>query len=135
MVREYSTYGALKAFSTIGLLTITAGLLLGVRFLYFFFFGNSPDLHVQSLILAAILMLSGFQMVLTGILADLTNGTRSLLEDVSYRLRRLELRATGPDQPNPEAQASPELLATEANHSASIASSLESDDPRCVAFR
>ena len=47
---------------------------------------------MQSLILAAILMLAGFQMILTGIVADLINGSRSLLEDVSYRLRRLESR-------------------------------------------
>ena len=47
------------------------------------------------LILAAILMLAGFQMLLTGIVADLINGSRSLLEDVSYRLRRLEGDALG----------------------------------------
>ena len=38
-------------------------------------------------------MLAGFQMLLTGIVADLINGSRNLLEDVSYRLRRLESEA------------------------------------------
>ena len=42
-------------------------------------------------ILAAILLLAGFQMILTGIVADLINSTRGVLEDVSYRLRRMEL--------------------------------------------
>jgi hypothetical protein len=47
-------------------------------------------LHVQSLILAAILMLAGLQMVLTGIVADLVNSSRSIQEDIAYRLRRVE---------------------------------------------
>ena len=48
-------------------------------------------LHVQSLILAAILLLAGFQMFLTGIVADLIATNRALLEDMSTRVRRLEL--------------------------------------------
>jgi hypothetical protein len=63
-----------------------------VRFLYFFFFTTTSDVHVQSLILAAILLLAGFQMILTGIVADLIGVNRSILEDMSYRLRRVETR-------------------------------------------
>ncbi len=93
MVRVYSSYQALRIFSRLGLVTMSAGFLLGVRFLYFFFFSPATrDLHVQSLILAAILVLAGVQMLLTGIVADLINSTRSLLEDVAYRNRRVELK-------------------------------------------
>lgn len=95
MVRVYSSYGAMKVFAAVGSVVMTAGVLLGLRFVYFFFFTDHHSLHVQSLILAAILMLAGFQMLLTGIVADLINGSRSLLEDVSYRLRRLEGEALG----------------------------------------
>jgi len=90
MTRVYSSYGAMRIFSTLGLIAFSAGVAVGVRFLYFYFFTEHHDLHVQSLILAAVLMLAGFQMVLTGIAADLINSSRSLLEDVSYRLRRME---------------------------------------------
>ena len=69
---------------------MAGGILLGLRFVYFFLFTDHHALHVQSLILAAILMLAGFQMLLTGIVADLINGVRGVLEDVSFRLRRLE---------------------------------------------
>jgi len=48
-------------------------------------------LHVQSLILAAILLLAGFQMFLTGVIADLIATNRSLLEEVLHRVRRVEL--------------------------------------------
>ena len=90
MVRVYSSYGAMNVFSLVGSLVMAGGILLGLRFVYFFLFTDHHSLHVQSLILAAILMLAGFQMLLTGIVADLINGVRGVLEDVSFRLRRLE---------------------------------------------
>jgi glycosyltransferase involved in cell wall biosynthesis len=90
MLRVYSSYGAMRIFTSVGLAAFAFGFLLGIRFLYFYLFTDHHDLHVQSLILAAISMLAGIQMVLTGIVADLINSSRSLLEDVSYRLRRVE---------------------------------------------
>jgi len=93
MVRVYSSYKALTVFSAIGITVFLGGVLLGFRFVYFLFFTEHHALHVQSLILAAILMLAGFQMVLTGIIADLISVNRNIVEDISYRLRFLE-RAT-----------------------------------------
>jgi glycosyltransferase involved in cell wall biosynthesis len=91
MVRVYSSYGgAMRVFTSFGIVALSAGFLLGIRFLYYYFFTDTAELHVQSLILAAILTLAGFQMVLTGIVADLINSSRTILEDVSYRLRRME---------------------------------------------
>jgi glycosyltransferase involved in cell wall biosynthesis len=94
-VRVYSSYGAMAIFSAAGVTTILFGVALGGRFLYYFIFTDSSDLHVQSLILAAILMLAGFQMVLTGVVADLISSSRGILEDVSYRLRRMEEPVAG----------------------------------------
>ena len=90
MVRVYSSYRAMKIFTFLGLATCAAGTAIGLRFLYFFFLTNEHDKHIQSLILSAILLIAGFQMVLTGIVADLINSSRAVLEDVSYRLRRME---------------------------------------------
>jgi glycosyltransferase involved in cell wall biosynthesis len=95
MVRVYSSYGAMKVFSLAGIVTFSLGFLLGLRFLYYYFFSATADLHVQSLILAAIAMLAGFQMILTGVVADLISANRSILETVSYRLRRMEDDASG----------------------------------------
>jgi len=93
MVRTYASYRALTIFAIAGLAAGILGFLLGLRFLYFYCFDPATrDLHVQSLILAAILLLAGFQMVLTGIVADLVNSHRAISEDISYRLRRLEMR-------------------------------------------
>jgi glycosyltransferase involved in cell wall biosynthesis len=98
MVRVYSSYRAMKMFAAAGLVVFGVGFLIGLRFLYFFFFTDAHDQYVQSLILASILMLAGFQMVLTGIVADLINSSRSILEDVSYRLRRMELERKADDK-------------------------------------
>ena len=73
-------------------LSISAGVLLGLRFLYFFFFTEEGLLHVQSLILAAILLLAGVQMFLTGVVADLIATNRSLLQDALLRIKKLEVR-------------------------------------------
>ncbi len=90
MVRVYSSYRAMKIFTTAGLTAFLVGVAIGLRFLYYFFWSNEANLHIQSLILPAILLLAGFQMFLTGIVADLINSSRAILEDVSYRLRRME---------------------------------------------
>ncbi len=101
MMRVYSSYRAMKIFSTAGVLTAFVGGLLGVRFLYFFLFTDEGDSHVQSLILAAILILAGFQMILTGIMADLINSNRGLIEDLSFRLHRLEIPPAKVDPKEP----------------------------------
>ena len=90
-LRAYARYKALKIFALFGVFTFVLGFLLGVRFLYFFLFTEHGMLHVQSLILAAILLLAGFQMFLTGVMADLIATNRSLLEEILHRVRRVEL--------------------------------------------
>ncbi len=92
-LRTYSQYKALKIFSFFGILTFSAGFLIGLRFLYFFLFTDEGDIHIQSVILAAVLLLAGFQMVLTGIGADLIAINRMLLEEALERLRKIELES------------------------------------------
>ena len=68
-------------------------MVLGLRFVWIYLFGQTSELHVQSLILAAILLLAGFQMVLTGVVADLIGTNRALLEDMAARVKEMEMRA------------------------------------------
>lgn len=93
MVRGFMTYKPLKFFMMPGLALTFAGLLVGARFLYFFFTGEGGG-HVQSLILTAVLMIVGFQLMLFGLLADLSGVNRKQLEEVQLRLRRLEFGDT-----------------------------------------
>src|SRR5688500_3643 len=68
IVRIYTMYEPLKVFTYIGLLIFSGGVALGVRFLYYFFFEDRGTGHIQSLILGAVLMIIGFQVLLIGLL-------------------------------------------------------------------
>jgi hypothetical protein len=90
IVRIYASYEPLKVFSYIGFTIFGTGLLISIRFLYYYFTGTGMG-HLQSLILSAVLLIVGFQVLLIGLVADLIGGSRKLLEDVLYRVRKLEV--------------------------------------------
>ena len=89
IVRAYALYRPLRVFVMAGALAILAGLLLGLRFLYFFAIGQGNG-HIQSLILTAVLLIVGFQTLLIGLVADLIAANRKIVEELLYRVRRLE---------------------------------------------
>jgi len=92
IVRIYTMYEPLKVFSYIGAIIFLAGLAISVRYLYYLVLGDAfGDRHLQSLILSAVLMIVGFQVILIGLVADAISGTRKLLEDLLYRVRCMEL--------------------------------------------
>ncbi len=87
IVRIFVIYKPFRFFGTIGLIIFGMGFALGCRFLIYFFSGHGGG-HVQSLILAGVLMGMGFQTILVAFLSDLLATNRRLLEDLRYRLRR-----------------------------------------------
>ena len=91
IIRAYTMYRPLRVFTTIGGVFLAGGMVLSVRYLYFFLIGEGLG-HVQSVILAAVLLIVGFQILLIGLLADLISFNRQILEDALFRLRRLELQ-------------------------------------------
>ena len=91
MVRIYALYEPLTVFVGLGGLTVLTGLVVGSRFTLDWLLGGG-DGHVQSLILAAVLVIVGFQTMLIGLVADLIASSRSLVEDTLLRVREIELR-------------------------------------------
>lgn len=92
IVRFYVMYRPLRVFTTIGGVFIAGGTLLGLRFLYFFLFSPRGGIgHIQSLILAAILVIVGFQVCLIGLIADLVRLNRRMLEEILWKVRQAEL--------------------------------------------
>jgi glycosyltransferase involved in cell wall biosynthesis len=92
IVRIYAMYEPLKVFTYIGGLVFGLGLIPAVRFLYFYFTDyTGRAAHVQSLIFSAVLLIVGFQVLLIGLLADVISANRKLLEELVYRVRRLEM--------------------------------------------
>jgi glycosyltransferase involved in cell wall biosynthesis len=110
MFRIFVVYQPLKFFMMAGLLPFSLGLAVGVRFLIFFF-EHQGDGHIQSLILAAILILLGAFTFLLAIVADLLAVNRRLLEELQRR-QRAQLHVTteikrfpsGPPRPQPSAR-------------------------------
>ena len=92
MARAYALYEFRKIFTVTGSLMLLVGVGLGTRFLYYrYVVGNVATGLLQSLILAAILLIVGFLLLCVAILADLLATNRRLLEEALYRIRKLEL--------------------------------------------
>lgn len=91
IVRIFVLYKAFAFLLTISLALVTPGVILGARFLYQFAIGEGAG-HVQSLILASLLISLGSVIAVTGVLADLVSVNRRILEDIRSRTMRLEQR-------------------------------------------
>lgn len=92
IVRIYAMYEPLKVFSYIGVALFAVGLVIPIQFVYTELtqtrFGPR---NLQGLILSAVFMIVGFQVLLIGLLADVISANRKLLEDLLYRVRKLEI--------------------------------------------
>ncbi len=91
MARIVILYNPLRIFLILGSIPVGLGTALLVRFLWFYITRHSPAGHVQSLILAVILVVIGALIWLAGIVADLIAVNRRLLEEVVERQRRQSL--------------------------------------------
>ncbi len=96
IIRIYTMYSPLKVFFYVGGLTFLLGSSIGIRFIYFYLVGNGSG-HIQSLILSAVLLIVGFQLIMIGLVADTISANRRLIEDALYRIRRMEIPKKGGD--------------------------------------
>lgn len=94
ILRSFAMYKPLRFFGIIGGIFFGAGVLLGLRFIIIFLSTGSGSGHIQSLILCAALLMIGVQVFIAGIQADLISDNRKLLEDVQYRVRKMECGQT-----------------------------------------
>ncbi|MGH6883148.1 MAG: hypothetical protein ACREFM_19655, partial [Hypericibacter sp.] len=90
MLRIYSMYQPLKTFFMLGLALIFAGSIPVTRFLIAYLEGQGEG-KIQSLVLGGALLVIGLTTFLIGMLADLINFNRQLLEMTLEKVRRLEL--------------------------------------------
>ncbi|HQP47939.1 MAG TPA: glycosyltransferase family 2 protein [Spirochaetota bacterium] len=89
LFRIVVVYKPFRFFMTTGLLVFSAGAFLGIRFLFYYFCGDGAG-HIQSLILASVLLGIGFQTILSAFIADLISVNRKLVEEVQYRMKCIE---------------------------------------------
>lgn len=91
MLRMFIIYRPFRFFILLGSLILFLGLIPGARFLYFFFSGSGQG-HIQSLILSAILLITGVQVVLLAIISELISINRKLIEDVQRMVKSAGLK-------------------------------------------
>jgi len=89
IIRAFMMYKPLRFFSLIGLMPVLFGVGIGIRFIFFWATG-SGDGHIQSLILASLLILVGVQTIVVGLQADIIAANRKILEDIQYHVRKLD---------------------------------------------
>jgi len=91
ILRMVVVYRPFRFFLSLGLIFFFAGAVFALRYLYIWLTGSGTG-HVQSVILAGVLIGISFQMVLVAFIADLLGVNRKLLEEIQYRLRKQELK-------------------------------------------
>lgn len=105
IVRAVIMYKPLQFFTLLSTVFIAVGTVIGIRFILFYFSGTG-DGHVQSLLLAVMMIIIGVQTFVTGLQADIISANRKLLEDIQFRMKKLEIALLEPsgdvknDSPN-----------------------------------
>jgi hypothetical protein len=90
ILRIYAMYEPFKVFVLLGSALFLGGAALGLRYAYYWWLGEIRG-HLQSAILSVLLLILGFQTLQWGIMADLIASNRKLLEDLLYRVRKMEI--------------------------------------------
>lgn len=87
IMRAYMMYKPLRFFVTLGSIPVLGGIVIGIRYLVYFFNG-AGDGHIQSLLLAITLILLGTMIGIVGLQADVIAANRKLLEDIRYEIKK-----------------------------------------------
>ena len=112
MLRMYAMYQPLRVFFYFGAFMMFLGTIPVVRFLIYYLSGHGEG-KIQSLIVGAILIITGGLSLMFGLLADLISFNRQLAEMTLERVRRLEAKLSpeNRDAVRPEAQRRADGLA------------------------
>ena len=89
MIRVFVVYRPMRFFGYLAALAFLPGIALGLRFLYYYL-GGDGDGHIQSVILAALLMGSGLLLAIVAVITDLISVNRRLLQKMQWQIRKLE---------------------------------------------
>ena len=89
LLRMYSMYQPLRVFTALGFFVALIGLIPMLRFLYFYLFENGTG-KIQSLVIGSALLTIGTLIFVLGLVADLLNHNRALIEMALEKIRRME---------------------------------------------
>ena len=86
LLRTFAFYKPLRLFFGIGLVLFVLGIIPIIRFVIFYF-STGGDGHIQSLIIGSILLSVSFNFFALGIIGDLMNRNRKLVERILTELK------------------------------------------------
>ena len=89
IIRAFLMYKPLMFFASLGSIMSLLGVILGVRFLFYYFAGTGAG-HIQSLILASMMIILGVMTIIVGLQGDIIAANRKLLEDIQYHVRKID---------------------------------------------
>ena len=92
IVRSYVMYKPMKSFGIIGCIPFFIGIIFIIRFCIYYFSGFGQG-HVQSLVLASMLIMMGFMTWVIGLQADIIAANRKLIEDVQKHVRIIDYKS------------------------------------------
>ena len=87
ILHSYVQHKPMKTFFFLSLPPAFVGIAIGIRFLVYFLFSENPTGGIQSLILAAILLIVAFNLFTLGIVAELSGTNRKLIQELLYTVR------------------------------------------------
>lgn len=90
LLRMHAMYQPLKIYLTAGIAFSLIGMVPIARFLVFVLKGEGQG-HIQSLVIGGTLLIVGFLILAMGLLSDLVNNNRILLEQTLAKVREMEL--------------------------------------------
>jgi glycosyltransferase involved in cell wall biosynthesis len=86
IIRIFMTYKPFEFFAFPGVIAFGVGILLVLRFIYLYMTSVGGG-HIQSIIMAALLIGLGAFLFVVGLIADLISVNRKLLEEIAEKLR------------------------------------------------
>ncbi len=94
ILKIFMIYRPVKSSFILGMIPFSLGFFLSLRWVVLFYLEDGSRSHLPSLILSAILIIIGFQILLFGFFAELISANRKILEENRARIRSLELKNT-----------------------------------------
>ena len=88
LIKIYVAYEGFRFFLTSGSLLVFSGAALVLRYLYFYVLNLNPAGHLQSLIIASVLLTMGFLVIILGILTELICSTRKITEEILTKIKK-----------------------------------------------
>jgi glycosyltransferase involved in cell wall biosynthesis len=91
IIRIFVVYNPFRFFMTLAVILFILGMIPGIRYLILFI-ARAESGHIQSLILAAILLIMSVQIGVLAFIGDLNAVNRNIMEDIQYMLRKKNYR-------------------------------------------